>query len=449
MNHMKNYDRALMEGVATPRRMAKLRMRAFVEAVSQIAPRALVEAVVTAHKALFEFGYGRTTNGVRYVHGAFASDPRKSNNWGTHTIYNGNDLVATDSNPKPPTSGGTNWHLQSNTGTAAYRQYDDVHTYQTRQRIDPRGRQPSYDVRYDDPWANRSYVEAPQPQQPPPPPPQEVELPAPQAVRQQAPQPAPTQQECPPVCPAPKDKDVASTATPSPAPAKPAPAPKKPAAQYKWNPKDFQEIQGEGCSETHKFVINLVSYNKNNRGAAMSTARYLSQEEHIPGIYTYQFDGLAQNTTRPDVWRVRIGYFKSRAAARYFFRKYVFPHVGRQFNWWVGTCDGEKGDTRIKPNTFALGKNIKENECVDTSVAKQSSEQPQTQQNAEQQPANTQTQTNSEQTVSNTASKNSEAPQVSKTDTQKSVAPQGSTTESKPSTEKETDKKEIMDLVKK
>jgi hypothetical protein len=148
--------------------------------------------------------------------------------------------------------------------------------------------------------------------------------------------------------------------------------PKKPAAQYKWNPKDFQEIQGEGCSETHKYVINLVSYNKNNRGAAMSTARYLAQEEHIPGIYTYQYDGLAQNTTRPDVWRVRIGYFKSRAAARYFFRKYVFPHVGKQFNWWVGTCDGEKGDTRMKPNTFALGKNIKENECVDTSSAKQS-----------------------------------------------------------------------------
>ena len=109
----------------------------------------------------------------------------------------------------------------------------------------------------------------------------------------------------------------------------------------------------------------------------MSTARYLAQEEHIPGIYTYQYNGLAQNTTREDVWRVRIGYFKSRAAARYFFRKYVFPHVGKQFNWWVGTCDGEKGDRRMKPNTFALGKNIKESECVDTSSANQSSEQPQ------------------------------------------------------------------------
>lgn len=369
---MKNYDKALMEGVATPRRMAKLRMRAFVEAVSGIAPRSLVEAVVNAHNALFEYSFGRTPNGVRYVTGVGASDPRKTNNWGHQTIYNGNDLVRTNSRVKPPTSGGTDWHLQTNTGTAAYKTYDDVHTYQTRPRIDTREYQPAYELRGGDPWEQKKFSSAPQPQQPPPP-----QQPAPQAVRQQAPQPAP-KQECPPVCP-----------EPAPAP-KPAPKPeanvasdvkkpeqpKKPVAQYKWNPKDFQEIQGEGCSETHKYVINLVSFNKDNRGAAMSTARNLSQVKHIPGVYTYQYDGLAQNTTREDVWRVRIGYFKSRAAARYFFRKYVFPHVGRQYNWWVGTCDGEKGDKKMKPNTFVLGKDIKENECVDTSAAKQGSEQP-------------------------------------------------------------------------
>lgn len=372
---MQRYDIALMEGVS-PKRLAKKRMKAFIEAVSEVAPRALVEAVVTAHNALFEFGFGRTPRGVRFVTGSFASDPRKTNGWGTQTVYNGNDLVATNSSIKPPTSGGTDWHKQTNTGSAAYRTYDDVHTYQTRQRIDPRGYGPSYNVRMDDPWERRSYYEVPQPQQPPPPPPQQ---PAQQPVRQQEPQPAP-KQECPPVCPepapapAPQKEQNRDTKTVQNAPEQPK---KKPAAQYKWNPKDFQEIQGEGCSETHKFVINLVSYNKNNRGAAMSTARYLAQEEHIPGIYTYQYDGLAQNTTREDVWRVRIGYFKSRAAARYFFRKYVFPHVGKQFNWWVGTCDGEKGDRRMKPNTFALGKNIKESECVDTSSANQSSEQPQ------------------------------------------------------------------------
>ena len=348
-------------------------MKAFIEAVSEVAPRALVEAVVTAHNALFEFGFGRTPRGVRFVTGSFASDPRKTNGWGTQTVYNGNDLVATNSRIKPPTSGGTDWHKQTNTGSAAYRTYDDVHTYQTRQRIDPRSYEPSYNVRMDDPWERKSYYEVPQQQQPPP------QQPAPQPVRQQAPQPAP-KQECPPVCPepapapAPQKEENRDTKTVQNAPEQPK---KKQVAQYKWNPKDFQEIQGEGCSETHKFVINLVSYNKNNRGAAMSTARYLAQEEHIPGIYTYQYDGLAQNTTREDVWRVRIGYFKSRAAARYFFRKYVFPHVGKQFNWWVGTCDGEKGDRRMKPNTFALGKNIKESECVDTSAANQSSEQPQ------------------------------------------------------------------------
>ncbi len=370
---MQKYDIALMEGVS-PKRLAKKRMKAFIEAVSEVAPRALVEAVVTAHNALFEFASGRTPSGVRFVTGRFSSDPRKTNGWGTQTVYNGNDLVATNSSIKPPTSGGTDWHKQTNTGSAAYRTYDDVHTYQTRQRIDPRGYGPSYNVRMDDPWERRSYYEVPQQHQPPPP------QPVPQAVRQQAPQPAP-KQECPPVCPEPapapapkQSEENRATKTVQNVPEQPK---KTPVAQYKWNPKDFQEIQGEGCSETHKFVINLVSYNKNNRGAAMSTARYLAQEEHIPGIYTYQYNGLAQNTTREDVWRVRIGYFKSRAAARYFFRKYVFPHVGKQFNWWVGTCDGEKGDRRMKPNTFALGKNIKESECVDTSSANQSSEQPQ------------------------------------------------------------------------
>lgn len=375
MNNMQRYDIALMEG-ASPKRIAKKRMKAFIEAVSEIAPQALVEAVVTAHNALFEFGFGRTPSGVRFVTGTFASDPRKTNDYGTQTVYSGNDLVATNSRIKPPTSGGTPWHKQTNTGTAAYRTYDDVHTYNTRQRIDPRGYGPSYYVRMDDPWERKSYYELSQPQQPPspPPPPQ----PAPQAVRQQEQQPAPKQQ-CPPVCPepapapAPKQVDAnRAIKTVQNAPEQPK---KKPAAQYKWNPNDFQEIKGEACSETHKFVINLVSFNKNNRGAAMSTARYLAQEDNIPGVYTYQYDGLAQNTTRPDVWRVRIGYFKSKAAARYFYRKYVFPLVGRQYNWWVGRCDGEKGDLKIKPNTFALGKNIKADECVDTSAAKQSSEQ--------------------------------------------------------------------------
>jgi hypothetical protein len=432
MNNMQRYDNALMEGVS-PKRLAKQRMKAFIEAVSEIAPRAIVEAVVTAHKALFEFGYGRTPRGVRYVTGTFSSDPSKTNNWGTQTVYNGNDLVATNSRLKPPTSGGTDWHKQTNTGTAAYRTFDDVHTYKTRQRIDPRGYEPSYNVRMDDPWERKSYYEVPQPQQPPPPPPPQPV--APQAVRQQAPQPAP-KQECPPVCPAPAP-------APAPAPQKednreiktiqqaPEQPKKKPAAQYKWNPKDFQEIQGEGCSETHKFVINLVSYNKNNRGAAMSTARYLAQEEHIPGIYTYQYDGLAQNTTRPDVWRVRIGYFKSRAAARYFFRKYVFPHVGKQFNWWVGTCDGEKGDLRMKKNTFALGKNIKENECVDTSVAKQGSEQPK--QNAAETKEAPQTQQGTEQNVQATAQTQA-APQASKAAPQQGVST-------------EVGEKSIMDLV--
>lgn len=423
MNNMQKYDVALME-CASPKRIAKKRMKAFIEAVSEIAPRALVEAVVTAHNALFEFGYGRTPSGVRFVTGTFASDPRKTNGWGTQTVFNGNDLVATNSRIKPPTSGGTDWYKQTNTGTAAYRTHDDVHTYNTRQRIDPRGYEPSYYVRMDEPWERKSYYEVPQPQQPPPP----------QAVRQQAPQQSP-KQECPPVCPAPAPapapKQVEAnrdTKTVQNVPEQPK---KKPAAQYKWNPTDFQEIKGKGCSETHRFVINLVSFNKNNRGAAMSTARYLAQEDNIPGVYTYQYDGLAQNTTRPDVWRVRIGYFKSKAAARYFYRKYVFPHVGTQYNWWVGTCDGEKGDRRMKPNTFALGRNIKEDECVDTSAAKPSSEQ--TKQNAAETKEAPNGQQGSEKQVQKTAQ------------TQSAQQPSNATPKQGASTE--VGDKSIMDLV--
>jgi hypothetical protein len=101
----------------------------------------------------------------------------------------------------------------------------------------------------------------------------------------------------------------------------------------------------------------------------MAKARFLSQTKNIPGVYTYQFDGLAQNTSREDVWRVRIGFFKSKAAARAYFIKYVRPIVGDQFHWWVGTCSGDKGD-KSKKGTFMLGKDITKNDCVDTSAAK-------------------------------------------------------------------------------
>lgn len=430
MNNMQRYDNALMEGVS-PKRLAKQRMKAFIEAVSEIAPRAIVEAVVTAHKALFEFGYGTTPHGVRYVTGRFASDPRKTNHWGTQTVYNGNDLVASNSPLKPPTSGGTDWHKQTNTGTAAYRTFDDVHTYKTRQRIDPRGYEPSYNVRMDDPWERKSYYEVPQPQQPPPPPPPQ---PAPQAVRQQAPQPAP-KQECPPVCPAPapapapapQKEDNRENKTVQQAPEQPK---KKPKPSYKWNENDFRPIKQEGCDPDYDFTINLVSYNKDDRDSAMAKARFLAQTKNIPGVYTYQFDGLAQNTSREDVWRVRIGFFKSKAAARTYFIKYVRPIVGDQFHWWVGTCSGDKGD-KAKKGTFILGKDITKNDCVDPSAAKQGSEQPK--QNAAETKEAPQTQQGTEQNVQATAQTQA-APQTSKAAPQQGVST-------------EVGEKSIMDLV--
>lgn len=367
MNSMQKYDKALMEGVDSPKRMAKKRMKAFIEAACKVAPRAIVEAVVTAHNALFEYSFGRTPNGVRYVTGVGASDPRKTNNWGHQTIYNGNDLVRTNSRVKPPTSGGTNWHLQTNTGTAAYKTYDDVHTYQTRPKIDTREYQPAYELRGVDPWEQKKFSSTPQPQLPPPPKVDPPPMPAPQPVRQQLPPPPqcePPKVECPPVCPAPAEQNIGT-----PIEKKPAPVQKKPKPNYKWNENDFRPIQGEKCDPNYDFTINLVSYNKDDRDSAMAKARFLSQTKNIPGVYTYQFDGLAQNTSREDVWRVRIGFFKSKAAARTYFIKYVRPIVGDQFRWWVGTCSGDKGD-KSKKGTFMLGKDITKNDCVDTSAAK-------------------------------------------------------------------------------
>ena len=344
MNSMQKYDTALMEGVS-PKRLAKKRMRAFIEAACQVAPRELVEAVVTAHNALFEGFHGVTRDGVRFFSGAPATDPRKTNNWSTKTRFNGNDAVRNDAFLKPPTSSNViAWQKQNPEGTAAYRHYEQMEMNKPRQKIDPRGYENRYNMMYDDSWERST-------QQLPPPP--KVE---------------PPKVECPPVCPAPAEQNIGT-----PMEKKPAPVQKKPKPSYKWNDNDFHPIQKEGCDPTHDFTINLVSYNKDDRDSAMAKARFLAQTKNIPGVYTYQFDGLAQNTSREDVWRVRIGFFKSKAAARTYFLKHVRPIVGDQFHWWVGTCSGDKGD-KAKKGTFMLGKDITKNDCVDTSAAKASSD---------------------------------------------------------------------------
>lgn len=376
MNKMEQYDKALMEGVVSQSRLEKKRMKAFMEAVSEIAPRELVEAVVTAHNALFEFGpsgfvhYGMTPNGVR--------TKTQTGNYSTKRTYNGNDLVRTNDRYKPPTSANTDWHLQNGQGSAAYRQYNNVIVNDPMPRIDPREyERPSVvNMHNEDHWENERMSH----QAPPPPPPQ---MEPPRAVRQpEPPKVEPPKVECPPVCPEPPkvvEKPVENKPTEEkPATEKKAAPAKKAAAPYKWNDNDFHpaddpKYKGK-CSTTHRYVINLVSFNKDNDGAAAKEARFLSSKG-VAGVYTYQFDGLAQNTTRPDVWRVRIGYFKSKAAARTYFRKHIHNLVGDQFKWWVGTCDGDKGD-KMKPGTLKYGNEISDSDCVDGSAAKKSVEQP-------------------------------------------------------------------------
>ena len=385
MNKMEQYDKALMEGTISPKRMAKKRMKAFMEAMSEVAPRELVEAVVTAHNALFEFGpmgpfagavhYGMTPNGVR--------TKTQTGNYSTKRTYNGNDLVRTNDRYQPPTSANTEWHLQNGQGSAALRHYNNVVVNDPMQRIDPR----EYDQRTVvnmhnvDPWEMEKQYSAPVRQAPPPPPPPPPQMAAPQAVRQGAPKPEQPKAECPPVCPAPvqkeephKESDVGTKTKGEPVPTKK----KAPAAAYKWKDDDFHpaddpRYKGK-CSTTHNFVINLFSPSKEDGAVAREKARALSLKG-IQGVYTYQYDGLAQNTTREDVWRVRIGYFKSKAAARTYFRKHIFPIVGSQYNWWVGTCSGDKGD-KMKPGTLRDGNEIKASECVDNSVAQKPAEQP-------------------------------------------------------------------------
>ncbi|MBR6891940.1 MAG: SPOR domain-containing protein [Bacteroidaceae bacterium] len=383
MNNMQKYDVALMEGVS-PKRLAKKRMRAFIEAVSEIAPKALVEAVVDAHNALFEGFEFRLPNGVRGITGARPSG--FSHGYGNKTIYNGNDLVRTRSNPRPPTAANTDFHLQTHQqGSFAPVSHGNVVTYDPAPRIDPREPETRITYHPDTSWEEQRMAEA----APPPPPPEE--LPAPQAVRQHAPQPAPApaptpeqpKAECPPVCPEPAPAPTTEVPSKNDAGTPKKEAPKKAAKPYTWNPKDFEAIQSPKCSTTHPFVINLISYSSDEGEMAAKRARSLFNK-NIDGVYIYQFDGLAQNTTRRDVWRVRIGHFKSKAAARTYFRKFVHPIVGDQYKWWVGRCDGDKGD-KMKDGTFRLAKDITDNDCVDISSQKKSSEQPSS--NASSQPA--------------------------------------------------------------
>lgn len=375
---MEQYDKALMEGTISPKRMAKKRMKAFMEAISEVAPRELVEEVVTAHNALFEGGYvqfGQFPNGTRYS--------TSYNKKGGKLVVNGNDAVANDEPTQPPT--GANviyWHKQNPQGSAAYKHYENIAAYSPRPRIDPRehDQRTVVNMHNVDPWEMEKQFSASR-QAPPPPPPPPPQMAAPQAVRQAAPKPEQPKAECPPVCPAPvqkeephKEADVGTKTKGEPVPTKK----KAPAAAYKWKDDDFHpaddpKYKGK-CSTTHNFVINLFSPSKEDGAVAREKARALAMKG-IQGVYTYQYDGLAQNTTREDVWRVRIGYFKSKAAARTYFRKHIFPIVGSQYNWWVGTCSGDKGD-KMKPGTLRYGNEIKASECVDESSAQKPAEQP-------------------------------------------------------------------------
>ena len=358
MNNREKYDVALMEGTLSPKRIAKKRFRAFVEAVSEIAPRELVEAVANAHRALFEYREGVTREGVRFRTGLGATDPRKTNRWSEKTRFNGNDAVARNASLQPPT--GANviaWQKFNSRGNAADKHYEQIEMNRSRQKIDPRG----YETRVNM-HANDSWDMVPPPQVEPPTP---VRQPAPKV---EPPKVEPPKVECPPVCPEPPKV----TESPVKAQELQTPEKKAPAPQYKWKDSDFQEIQGEQCNPKYPFVVNLVSYSSNNKKTAAYQAKH-EFDEGVKGVYIYQYDGQAHNSSRKDVWRVRIGFFKSRAAAR----AYVIKHVKDrdQFKWWIARCDAENasGD-KMKPNTFQLAQNIKDSDCIDESSVKKPTE---------------------------------------------------------------------------
>lgn len=387
MNNMEKYDKALTEGTISPRRLGKKRMKAFIEAVSEIAAPMLVEAVVTAHNALFEYGsfgggvqfgrggaqfgrggqygrgrqygrpqYGSTPGGVRYK--------SETGPYSTKRTYNGNDLVRTNDRYQPPTSANTDFYLQNPQGSAAERHYNNVIVNEPRPTFDPRGeRQTQIRMHNADPWDVQRKTEVQMPKAPPPTEPPKVE--PPQVV--QAPKAEPPKVECPPVCAAPEQNAAQPTKVEKPKEAK------KPAPQYKWKDSDFQEIRGEQCSTTHPYVVNLVSYSSNNKKTAAYQAKH-EYDDGVKGVYIYQYDGQAHNSSRKDVWRVRIGFFKSRAAAR----TYVIKHVKDrdQFKWWIARCDAQNasGD-KMKPNTFQLAENIKDSDCIDESSSKKPQEQ--------------------------------------------------------------------------
>lgn len=385
MNNRERYDVALMEGESSPRSIARKRMKAFIEAVSEVAPPALVEEVVTAHNALFEYGsfgggfhvgvgqgggqYGRPHGRVQY--GVTPNGVRRRSETGPYSTkhtYNGNDLVRTNDRYKPPTSANADWHLQTPQGSTAYKHYNDVIVNEPRPTIDPRAydRQTSIKVHNEDPWETRRKSETlpPPPPVPPPPLPQPKPVAAPQM---QCPPVDPPKVECPPVCAAPEKNAAQPTKVEKPKEVQ------KPKPAYKWKDSDFQEITGPQCSTTHPYVVNLVSYSSNNKKTAAYQAKH-EYDEGVKGVYIYQYDGQAHNSSRKDVWRVRIGFFKSRAAAR----TYVIKHVKDrdQFKWWIARCDAQNasGD-KMKPNTFQLAESIKDSDCIDESSAKKPQEQ--------------------------------------------------------------------------
>lgn len=359
-------------------------MQAFMEAASEIVDPALLESIVDAHNALYEYQYRRNIRHDDY-----------------HRMGGSGEPVGYLPQLRP-----------YNHTYAPRTQRPDVAAYERapeyRGHVITPVQQPRYD--YVEQPQPRAYVNVHgvQPLPPPPPPPQPVQQapeqsPAPQAVRQQSKPSTLTKEQrrqkawddafkrnttdfereiyartgkTPKELRQAKmnkkyaqknDDEVISLTEPlnkqkpteekkPVAQTKPsAPAKKKDVAVASSNDSDFSPVNGTPqCSANdYNVVIHVASFNSDSKEKAIEFANQLINAG-VKGVYCYQLNGKGKNSTRENVWRVRVGNFKTKNAAAAYANSTIKPITGKgKFvvsdrkdpnpvkGWWLDSCTND------------------------------------------------------------------------------------------------------------
>lgn len=118
--------------------------------------------------------------------------------------------------------------------------------------------------------------------------------------------------------------------------------------------KDFKPANGQGCPVGFPYTIHVSSFNSDHKDGAEKRARMIA-DSGVQGVYFYQLDGQGKNSKRVNVWRVRVGYFRTKEAAAKFAKEEVEPVTklkrfvqsdrtkpeGKK-GWWIDNCANDK-----------------------------------------------------------------------------------------------------------